>query len=248
VTCDLTKFDLAEMLRCGKLIRSSMASAASMEAAAQRACEALYGELTTEDGTSPGCALVRCYKTHRYSGLDPDLQSFARTALRGTPTKSSMKCLVLLGTYGTSPEWQSRRRSRGHQAIPLPSVDIVSKAPMIAQLFKELGVPVEHAIEPSTQIVRELAGKTYGVFHVDNAVGSPFIPAQDDFVIPNGIRSVVGCGGAFPNGDLFAVIFFCRVAVSPETADRFRTLALDFKAGFFRFGDNDVFDHPGVSA
>ncbi len=41
-------------------------------------------------------------------------------------------------------------------------------------------------------LVRE--EKKYGVLHVPNAVGSQFIPAQQEFVIAQGIKSVVGFG------------------------------------------------------
>ena len=53
-----------------------------------------------------------------------------------------MKCLTLLASTGDEPEWRDRHRSRGHQAIPLPSADIVEQAPMVAQLINQLGVPL----------------------------------------------------------------------------------------------------------
>lgn len=54
--------------------------------------------------------------------------------------------------------------------------------------------------------MRDLRGKTYGVFHVAEARESAYVPAQADFVVPYGIRSVVGFGGPLATGDLFAVI------------------------------------------
>ena len=42
------------------------------------------------------------------------------------------------------------------------------------------------------------------------AAGSPYIPAQEDFVQPVGIRSVLGFGGMLPGGDIFVVILFSR--------------------------------------
>lgn len=241
---DLTNFDLAEMLRCGKAIRRATAGASSMEGAAQRACKALYDELRSAGGKAPACALVRCYKTHRLGDLDSDLQAFARGTLDADLPRDAMKCLVLLGTVGKLPAWNDRHRSKGHRAIALPSKEIVERAPMIAQLFTELGVPIEHVVAPSPQVVPDLAGRTYGVFHVERAAGSPFIPAQKEFVIRHGIESVVGFGGGLKNGDLFAFVLFCRVPVSATTAERFRALALEVKTAFFPFSDSQVFDRP----
>jgi hypothetical protein len=96
-------------------------------------------------------------------------------------------------------------------------------------------------VRPSNDVVRALGGKSYGVFHVEDAAGSPYIPAQEGFVDRYGIRSVVGFGGLLPSGDLFGVILFCRVHVTLEAAERFRSLALDLKTCLIPFGD-DVFD------
>ena len=126
-----------------------------------------------------------------------------------------MKCLTLMATVGQSANWNARQLSRGHQTIPLASPEMVEKAPMISQLIKELGMDLTSVLEPSPEIIRELAGKKHGVFYVENAEGSPYIPAQEDFVKRFGIRSVLGFGGMLATGDLFAVILFSTVHVRP---------------------------------
>jgi len=238
---DLTSFGLGEMLKCSLALRESASSAATLEQSAQRVCRFLYDELRGADGERQ-CALVRCYKTHPYAELSGDLQEFARTALAGKPPLSTMKCLTLMATIGQSANWNSRQLSRGHQAIPLPSPEMVEKAPMISQLIKEFGMDITSVLAPSPEIIRELAGKRHGVFHVENADGSPYIPAQDEFVKRYGIRSVLGFGGMLATGDLFAVILFSTVHVSPAAADRFKTIALDVKAAFSRFREGSVFN------
>ena len=77
--------------------------------------------------------------------------------------------------------------------------------------------------------MKELAGKRHGVFHVEHAVGSPYIPAQQEFVIPFGIHSVLGFGGMLPSGNLFVVILFSKVHIPRETADMFKPLSLSVK-------------------
>jgi hypothetical protein len=147
-----------------------------------------------------------------------------------------------MATVGESAAWNSRHLSRGHRAIPLPSPEIVEKAPMIAQLIRELGLEINTVLQPSPEVVKELAGKRHGVFHVADAVGSPYIPAQEDFVAKYGIRSVLGFGGMLFTGDLFAVILFSTAHVPATAADRFKTLALDVKSAFSRFSESNVFN------
>lgn len=238
---DLTTFGLGDMLKCSLALRESASSAPTLEASAQRICRFLYDELRRGDGERQ-CALVRCYKTHPYAKLQPELQQFARTVLSDKEPQPFTKCLTLMATVGQAASWNSRQLSRGHQTIPLPSPEMVEKAPMISQLIKEFGMQITNVLEPSPEIIRELAGKRHGVFHVENAEGSPYIPAQEEFVKRYGIRSVLGFGGMLASGDLFAVILFATVHVSPAAADRFKTIALDVKAAFSRFHEGNVFN------
>jgi hypothetical protein len=228
---DLTTFSLTDTLRCGGELRKHAQNSASVEEAAQSIARFLYDNLAGPDGNR-ACALARCYKTHAYSELPPDLQGFARKALGRKPRLAATKCLALLGTAGDRPEWNSRLRSRGHQAIPLENEQMVEQAPMISQLIRAFGLDLASVISPSPEILRRMEGKSYSVFYVPEAKGSPYIPAQD-FVERDGIKSVLGFGGLLPTGDLIAVILFSRVAIPEPTADRFRTLALDVRASLF---------------
>lgn len=245
----LKSFGLTEMLRCSVALRRAAAGARNMEDAARRICRYLYSEfgaVTTAAGASErigggDCALVRLYKTHPYNRLEPSLRRFADKQLGGEKAPPGLRCLTLLGSAGDEPDWNDRNTSRGHRAIPLPSPRIVEQAPMVAQLIRQFGLDLADVVSPSPEFVREMAGRSYGVFHVENAVGSPFIPAQD-FVARYGIRSVIGFGGALRSGDIFATIMFSRVEITPEVAERFRTIALDVKSALFNFDDDQVFD------
>ena len=240
--CELTRFDLPEMLRCGRELRSVISPSATFEEAAQRVCETLYEGLVGDPPAERGCVLVRCYKTHPLGELPADLQAFAkRAAGPGVTLESSTRCLVLLGSAGIQPTWNSRRLSQNHRAIPLASLALVQRAPMIAQLFEELGVPVERVVSPSTQLVPDVRTKTNGIFYVDDALGSSAVPAQEDFVVPFGVKSVIGFGGELPRGEMLATILFCRVAVPRSVADRFRGVALEVKSAFFVFPPEKLF-------
>jgi len=89
-----------------------------------------------------------------------------------------------------------------------------------------------------------LQQKTYNVFHVPEAVGSPYVPEQKEFVIPFGIRSVLGFGGILPSGNFFAVILFAKVPISRETAELFKTVTLAVKLAVLPFDDGRIFDEP----
>lgn len=235
MTSNLEAFGLPEMLRCGRGIRRAAEGAVTMEDALGRVSRFLYEELRSSSDDR-ACALVRCYKTHPFGQLPSAQRAFATTLMGEAKPDPSMPCLTLLATIGDNPMWNDIRRSKGHRAIPLPSPDIVGKAPMIAQLIKQFGLDLAAVTAPaSADIARKLEGKTYGVFHVEEALGSPFIPAQD-FVRRYNIESVVGCGGHI-RADLFAVILFSKVRVDAEAAERFRTLALDVKATLFPLED-----------
>ncbi|HEX7240700.1 MAG TPA: hypothetical protein VF263_10560 [Longimicrobiaceae bacterium] len=225
----LRSFDLHEMLRCGLDVRRMVQAAASMEEAAQQVVRYFHEECADPETGARECVLARFYKTHSYGTLEPELQAFARERLGDRPPHGDMKCLVLLGTAGDEPGWNSRRDSRGHQAIPLPSAGMVERAPMIAELIRGLGLEIEAVVTPRPELVRGAENRTYNVFYVAEAEGSPFIPAQEDFVRPHGVRSVVGFGGLLLSGDFYSVILFSRVPIPPESADRFRNIALDLK-------------------
>jgi hypothetical protein len=237
----LTEFDLAEMLRCGLDLRRATKECGSMEDAAGSIVRYFHDVFRDPRSGERECALVRFYKTHPFGGLEPELQAFATQAMAGQRPWDAMKCLVLLATAGHEPAWNSRRLSRGHQAVPLPSEEIVEQAPMIAQLIRQLGLDIARVVEPRPDVVGDTGGKTYNVFFVPRALGSPAIPAQDEFVRRYGIRSVIGCGGIHLTGDLYAAILFSRVEISPETADRFRNIALDLKLCIAPFRDDRVF-------
>lgn len=81
------------------------------------------------------------------------------------------------------------------------------------------------------------------VFHVAEARDSPFIVAQEDFVLPYGIESVVGFGGMMTTGDLFATILFSKVPVSSSVADHFKVIGLNLRVAMLPIARKPLFDH-----
>lgn len=209
----LGSFDVEDVRRFGDEIRALANGVPTMEAAAQRVVRYLYTEL-------PECALVRLYKTHPFGKLPPDVQAFV-----GEQLDPEVRCLTLLGTAGDEADWNDRRRSRAHQAIPLPSEHVVEQLPMVAQLITQLGLEVSNVVRPDPEQSRELAQRTYDVFHVADAVTSPYVPAKD-FVAAHSIRSALGFGGMLYTGDFYAVVLFSKEPVPAGAAQFIKILSL----------------------
>jgi hypothetical protein len=225
----LDTFSIDDLIECRNRFREIGEAGASLEEVAQEIASFLQQDLVDAAG-APACPLVRMYKTHRLDGLPEPLQRFVRRDGRGAGLGGATRCLTLLGTAGVEDEWNDRSQSHGHQAIPLATTEAVERSPMIVGLVEQLGLDLDAIVDPDLADAMALHHRDYDVYFVPNALHSPLVPAQDGFVVPYGIRSVVGCGGVLPSGDLFALILFTRLVLEPETADLFRTLALSVKA------------------
>lgn len=232
---NLTNFTLSDMTACGAALRKLGPQAANLEDAAQAITSYLFEQFRDGPANGPACALVRLFVTRPFARLDSGLQADARQLLDGEPETADMKCLVLTGTAGVRPEWNMRRASVRHRVIPLATEVMVRRSPMISQLVNQFGLEVNALLRPDPRLLVDLEQRSYNVFHVAEARGSPYVPAQEDFVVPCGVRSVVGFGGMLPSGNLFAVILFSTVPLARETADLFRPLALSVKLALLPF-------------
>jgi len=193
------------------------------------------------DRARSALVLARLYKTHRYADLAPPLQSFAAGILGGNAPDADTRCLVLLATEGTEAAWNRRADSAGHQAIPLPDPQFVARLPMVSAVFRQFGVEPGSLLKPDAARLAELERTQCGVFLVEEAPGSPFIPAQADFVLRHGIRSVLAFGGVLPNGDLFATLLFSAVPITRHVADLFAPLSLSVKLALLNFYRGRIF-------
>lgn len=229
----IDEFSVDDLVEASAQVRATNQGATSMEEVAGRIVRQLRDDLVGPDGT-PALGLARFYKTHPFAKLDPDLQAFARDAAAGE-LAPDVSCLTLLATAGAEADWNDRRRSRGHQAIPLTSVAAVRESPMIAQLITDLGDDIAEVVHPDPRLNIQRHHRDYNVFYVPEVRGSGAVPAQREFVEPYGIRSALGLGGVLPSGDMFAVVLFSTVTIPETTADLFRSLALSVKAAVVPF-------------
>ena len=234
VMYDLANFHLHDMAECAATLRKLGPAADDLFDVSNRIVRFLYDSFRESDGTR-SCALVRFFKTHPYNELSEELQNCARRVLEGPPGSNGLFCLTLLATAGDEPNWNVCEKSAQHRAIPLASEQMLTQSPMISQLIKQFGVDVATVLRPQRDLLVDADQTTFNVFHVPDASGSPFVPAQEEFVQSYGIKSVLGFGGMLPSGELFAVILFSRVTIPRNTAEMFKTLALSIKVSVLPF-------------
>jgi hypothetical protein len=239
---NIDDFSLKDMVEFSAALRRMGSGASCMEEVAGKIVHHLFENLTDKKTGEKACVLVRLFKTHPYGELEGDQQEFARNIMKTSHGSPALKCLVLLATVGTQPEWNSRNQSRGHKALPLPDGEYFIKVfPMVGKLVEQMGIGVDTVLKTDPAVVADMAKRTFNVFLVSEAKGSVFIPAQDDFVIPFSVRSVLGFGGILPSGNLFTVILFSKAAIPRQTGDMFKSLALSVKIAVLPFDDGPVF-------
>jgi hypothetical protein len=245
VMYDLTRLADPDLILIRRALVAAIGGrATSMEAVAGKIVNFFYTQFRDSAADVPACALVRCYVTQRYEQLEPRLQPLVRRMFT-QPPQASMKCLTLLASAGDRPEWNDRTRSLKHQVMPLPSEAMVSRYPMIARMFQQFGIKLSALVAEDAAELHMLEHRTHNIFYVPDAAGSPYIPAQQEFVLPYGIKSVVGMGGILPYGNLFAVILFAKVPIPQPVIKHFASLAVDIKMALVPFGDKKVFEEPG---
>jgi hypothetical protein len=241
---DLEQLSDGDVAALVDALQAAAAGAMNRQAVADAVVGTLYDCLRMSGPDERACVLARYFQTVFYARLPMDYQHVADVLLEQIPSHKNMRCLSLLATRGAKRLWNDPATSTGHQCIPLPSVETVKRAPMIARLLEDFGVSVESLVafeDENEGVIASTAEDGLAIFHVGQALGSPFVPAQTEFVQPQGVRSVVAMGGLLADGDLFAVILFTRVAVSAEVAARLRTLAVAVRDAMLPFAAKDTF-------
>ncbi len=148
-----------------------------------------------------------------------------------------------LATFGFADMMHLRGRLRSlFEAGEPPTFE--AAAQRVVQ--EQIGVNVSSVLSAEA-IPLDARDVGHNVFHVPGAPGSPYVPAQHDFVEPYGIRSVLGFGGLLASGDLVAGLLFSRVPVSAEAADQFKVIGLNFKLAMLPFMRKPSFEAASSS-
>ncbi|HKN86522.1 MAG TPA: PAS domain S-box protein [Nitrospiraceae bacterium] len=245
---NLAEFSLHDMTVCSSKLRTLGTGAAGLSDVSNRLVNHLYDHFLDGDTGQQACALIRLFTTQAYGDLSTDRQACAQRLLGAKPAAPDMKCLTLCATAGERPEWNHTDRSQRHKAIPLVGDEFVAQFPMISQLLIQLGVPLGALLRLGPELLVESDEHSFNVFYVPDAIGSPFVPVQHEFVIPYGVRSVLGFGGLLPSGNLFVVVLFAKVFLSRTTADLFKPLALSAKLALLPFDVPSIAQEPSAEA
>lgn len=210
----------------------------SFEEAAQRLADSLYEHFRDS------VVLARVFVTVPFGRLPAAHQEFVRRLARRAGGLGALSeatpVLSLVGTHGAETDWNNRRRSKDHVGIPLISSSFVGAIPMISRLLREMGVPMKWMDTHAPGVIVRTIGANSGLFFVHDAAeaeddqGRKIIAAQD-FVAKYGVRSVFGTGGAYPDGNMVAIVLFCRDSFTRSVAERFLDLGLLFKLSTSRF-------------
>lgn len=187
-----------------------LSESGSVEEAAEHLSKTLFDSCYTGK-TGKALVLSRVFLSLPYFELPDDLQHFIGSA----PSAKDL-FLVLVGTSGIEAEWNDRRQSRTHQAIPLNRESIRS-IPMISRCFQQIGFNMDILLKEENGIAfGGIPASSFGTFYVEEAIGSPYVPSQNDFVKRYGVRSVIGGGTMLPDGAVSVWIGFTNVHISQE--------------------------------
>ncbi|MDP3090032.1 MAG: PAS domain S-box protein [Nitrospira sp.] len=244
---DVSTFRLQDMTACSAALRQLGTDASSIEIAADRITRYLYTTLTTGPDEDPACVLVRLFKTHPYDRLSPELQALADARLGGKPANPGMKCLTLLASTGAVEGWNHPAQSSRFRVIPLSGPDALAKLPMFSQLFAQFHIDLPFLEQAGSSLLMDQYATTFNAFHVPQALGSPYVPGQTEFVVPFGIQSVFGFGGLLATGEMFTVILFANIPVTKDTADLCKAFALSTKLTLAPFEHNRLILPPTVT-
>ena len=218
---DLTRFTLADVVELGRALGRAESQPSTEEAAGEivaHLCEHLQDKVEGERA----CLLGRMFKTVRLHRLPPRLQALARREAGERDLAPETGCLTLLATLGRRPEWNDRRRSHHHQAIPLVGDDLAVRTPMVAALLDHLAYD-RRPRSPEAFLAAD-EGDVLDVLHVPDATLGGF--CDPAFVAAEGVRSVVAFGGPLPDGEVYAVVLFTSCPVDASTAELFRFAVL----------------------
>ncbi len=201
---DLSQFSHDDAKRLGDEIGKCSKGATDIRAASESIVRFLYDNIRDAANNERAAALVRIFLTVPLSDLHGRIQQTVLEQLDDDYKHNHFtKCLVLLATAGIEPAWNA----------------------MISRMLTQFGLDLDAVLSVDPTALRQWQKTSLNAFHVPVAKGSPYIPAQDDFVKPYGVESVLGCGGILRSSRFFSLIVFSKSPVSDANADAFRNIS-----------------------
>lgn len=207
----------------------ALASPSSLESASRAWLDAVYEPL------AEALVLARVFAILPRSALPaPEGEHADRVAgAAGQALDGRAPVLTLLATRGTRPEWNDRRRSQLHLALPLVSSALVEASPMIASLLDDMGVRLTSVswgprlVSTATEVAEHPTLYVADALTSTDSRGRLKIPARE-FVAAHDVKTVFGVGGSLGGGTLFAMVLFARQHVTRAVAEQLVPLARMF--------------------
>jgi len=238
---DLTKFSLQDMSDVGDALQQLELKAKNIDELSDMMVRYFFNNLRESQTGERSSVLVRLFMSYPYSSLDKELQHSVNEMLGNQSVDQDMKCLKLSATAGVQQEWNSTINSKDHRVLPLQNEDMLKKNIMVHQFIDQMGVGISSVLHPDPKLSSELEGRVFNVYHVPEAIESPYIPAQKEFVIPYGVKSAMGIGGMLPTGNLFALLIFSKTKIPRDTANLFKNIALNVRMAVLPFVNEKIF-------
>lgn len=229
----ISKTSLKDLIDLQDSIVRQVRECVTLEDAAQQYMSILYNTF------NESIVLARLFATIPFKKLPESNREFViqlgKSAGISKLINNETLIMSLLGSKGTKPEWNDRRKSIGHVGVPLVSENFIDRIPMMSRLLKQLGFEIECINVNDTKIVAKSFENLSGVFYVQDAgtevdnKGRKIIAAQD-FVKAENIKSVFGVGGCYLGTSLFfSTIVFVREFLEKDLVERFILQANKFK-------------------
>lgn len=238
---DLERFSLQDMSKIGDALQQLELRARNVDELTDMIVQYFFDNLVDIQTGEKSSVLVRFFMTYPYSSLSSELRRSVDKMLAEQPVHQDMKCLKLSATAGIKPEWNSTLHSKEHRVLPLENEDMLKKNIMVHQFIDQLGIGISNVLHPDPKLSSELEGRVFNVYHVPDAIGSPYIPAQKQFVVPFGVKSAMGFGGMLPTGNLFSLLIFSKTKIPGNTANLFKNLALNVRMALLPFVNEKIF-------
>lgn len=166
---------------------------------------------------SESLVLLRLFLTVRQDQLSESDQAFVAAKVRDTVHARFLHpdtpVFTLLGTRGAKPAWNDRRSSDHFRCIPLVSTSYVASLSMLSRQFECVGLDLDAIDHWASAVAARGRGDMFqGFLHVRNAQtdrdgqGRPIVPRQE-FVVENGVRTVLGMGTGYASHPTLVTLF-----------------------------------------
>ena len=237
--CEWSRLTLSDVTHLGMSLRHISLQSASLLIRANAITQLLFESFICHETGVPVCPLVRVFRTVPVTELGEADRLYVERRVAESGEGLSEKVLQLIGTYGLHPGWCDVSLSSTHRCVPVNATTFPVQFPMLSELMHAVSAESQLVLEQTGDLVaRERVDGLY-MLYVPDVSNSPYILAQAEFVDRYHIRSVIGFGGQFRDGEQFCVVMFSRGIIPQSVLPLMRILSLNIRLGLERQGSSE---------